>query len=65
MERTLATKLLTIATAIFLVASVCHARIGEDVAQIETRYGKPTKPIAPATVAYQYQQKDRHLCRVC
>ena len=51
------TILTTTLLAGLLCASSAPARIGEDVAQIETRYGKPVKPgdvVAPATVAHEY-----------
>ena len=54
-------RLFAIASAVFLAASACHAKIGEDLPQTEARYGKHVKvakPFAPATAAYQYRQDD-------
>ena len=54
-------KLFAFASAIFLAASACHAKIGEGLPQTESRYGKhvkTAKPFAPATSAYQYRQDE-------
>jgi hypothetical protein len=48
-----------IASALVLMATICHARVGETQAQVEARYGKhvkEVKPLAPAGAAYLYRK---------
>jgi hypothetical protein len=52
-------KYLLLASALILVTTVCHARIGETQAQVEARYGKhmkEVKPLTPASAAYLYRK---------